>query len=80
MSNPIKPTNAQDKIIEFTVSELTRVLKDLKAGREPKMSKQMEKLADAMEQVSDSNTKMSEEQIKEWTEKLSEEILNKDKK
>lgn len=66
--------NPREQLINLAISELTKVFQDLREGKEPKISPEIEKLTVSLEQ---SNTKMSEEQVNNFAEQLIKDLSNK---
>jgi hypothetical protein len=67
----------QSQLINFTLQELTRIINDVRSGKEPQMSPTLQKLAEEMEAVKDSKRQMTEEEVKQWTDKIIEKVYNK---
>lgn len=67
--------NPQDKLIDFALTELAKVLQDMKEGKEPQMSSSMQKLASELENNT-KKSKMSETEVKDFAERLIKQISN----
>jgi hypothetical protein len=70
--------NPQDKLINFAMSELTKVLQDVKQGKVPEMSATMQKLASKLEMANETRKTMTDEEVKTFAETLVQEISNLD--
>lgn len=66
--------NPQSQLIEHTLSEMYKMFKDIKEGKQPKMSASLEKLSVELKNVD--ATTMKEEDVKNWIKKVSSEVLN----
>jgi hypothetical protein len=60
------------------MKELSKVLQDMKQGKNPEMSSTMEKLSTELESVNDKHKTMSEEEIKNFAETLIKQISKLD--
>ena len=70
--------NSQDQLIDLAMKELTKVLQDLKQGKEPSMSETMQKLSAELETVSEKKKVMSDQEIQEWAARIANEVSNLD--
>jgi cytochrome c553 len=66
--------NPQDQLLGFAMKELSKVLQDLKEGKQPEMSSSMEKLASELEMATEKKKNMTEEEIKNWAQRIAAEV------
>ncbi len=66
-----KPTIDQDKLLSFAMGELAKVFEDLKQGKAPSMSSNLEMLQD---ELSKANAKMTDDELAEWVKNLNVKI------
>jgi cytochrome c553 len=66
--------NPQDQLLGLAMKELTKVLQDLKEGKQPEMPSSMEKLASELEMATDQKKNMTEEEIKNWAQRIAAEV------
>lgn len=66
--------NPQDKLINLAMQELSRVLQDLRQGKNPEMSSSVQKLASELEMANENHNKMSEEDVKQWAARIATEV------
>lgn len=66
--------NPQDQLLGFAMQELSKVLQDLKEGKQPEMSSSMQRIASELEMANEKKKSMSEDEIKAWAERIAAEV------
>lgn len=77
MSDDDNKKNSQEKVIEFAVAELMKIVSDVQKGKTPKISPEIESLKKEVDKLASMPEDMTDEEIETWADNAAAKIGKK---